>query len=41
LADHPVPHSAEASDKLASTIFFLAAAGSIAFVTAIFIFVLL
>lgn len=40
MADHHAPTTVEASDKLASTIFFLATAGAVAFVTAIVIFVL-
>lgn len=40
MADHHTPPPADASDKLAWTIFFLAAAGAVAFVAAVFIFVL-
>lgn len=40
MADHPAAPPADQSDKLAWTIFFLTGAGALAFVTAVFIFVL-
>jgi hypothetical protein len=40
MADNHSPLPADQSDKLAWTIFFLSAAGAVAFVTAVYIFVL-
>jgi hypothetical protein len=40
MADPHAPLPADQSDKLAWTVFFLTGAGAIAFVTAIYIFVL-